>query len=301
MDDDAVSSRPHLIRVAWVSTTGWIVEPYITNTKWRMVDIHLERRHFTNQPIVIIVPICYGGLLDKDTSVKVHAAYDLAFININREKKIFFFLVYYFFVLLYLFMKSFNIHIFLIFLPLSFLFWFYSPKIYRSICLCECTYKSVYIHTRAHTRLRWHIYKHILARIHAKPNEMFSHVSTFESIDSIIFLLHGDHCHFKSNHPHIFACFSFLCLFYNLSQSVFVSCSRRWNNENCHCVYVYRKGIIDVHAYSEITKTRFFLFSLTHKRQQQQQQQKFILVIVRWSQQTTTYFMYCFLSRTRAP
>lgn len=71
MDDDAVSSRPHLIRVAWVSTTGWIVEPYTTNTKWRMVDIHLERRHFTNQPIVIIVPTYYGGLLDKATSVKV--------------------------------------------------------------------------------------------------------------------------------------------------------------------------------------------------------------------------------------
>lgn len=72
MDDDAVSSHPHLIRVAWASTT----EPADTtqaqqHTKWRMVDIHLARKHFTNQPIVITVPTYYGVLSDKDTSVKV--------------------------------------------------------------------------------------------------------------------------------------------------------------------------------------------------------------------------------------
>lgn len=82
MDDDAVSNHPHLIRrVAWATTTTTITTTttnrliqykHQQHTKWRMVDTHLARKHFTNQPIVTIVPTYYGVSSDKDTSVKVY-------------------------------------------------------------------------------------------------------------------------------------------------------------------------------------------------------------------------------------
>lgn len=75
MDDDAVSSRPHLIRVAWSlddrQRIRGISIPYTFHTKWRMVDTHLERKRFTSLPIVIIARIYCGAWLDKDTFVKV--------------------------------------------------------------------------------------------------------------------------------------------------------------------------------------------------------------------------------------